>query len=46
MNTGTITQEALNDYRAAIKSWLTLRNVQSTSQLRLAALNRPGNPGD
>ncbi|WP_250187871.1 phage polarity suppression protein [Escherichia coli] len=38
MNTGTITQEALNDYRAAIKSWLTLRNVQSTSQLRLAAL--------
>lgn len=29
MNTGTITQEALNDYRAAIKSWLTLRNVQS-----------------
>ena len=38
MNTGTITKEALNDYRAAIKSWLTLRNVQSTSQLRLAAL--------
>ncbi len=35
MNTGNITQEALNDYRAAIKSWLTLRNV-----------NRPGNPGD
>lgn len=38
MNTGNITQEALNYYRAAIKSWLTLRNVQSTSQLRLAAL--------
>ena len=38
MNAGTITQEALNDYRSAIKSWLTLRNTQSTYQLRLAAL--------
>ncbi len=38
MNAGSITQEALNDYRSAIKSWLTLRNTQSTCQLRLAAL--------
>ena len=38
MNAGSITQEALNDYRSAIKSWLTLRNTQSTYQLRLAAL--------
>lgn len=37
MNAGSITQEALNDYRSAIKSWLTLRNTQSTCQLRLAA---------
>ena len=38
MNTTITPQEALQHYREASQSWLSLRNEQSTAQLRLQAL--------
>jgi len=38
MDTTVTPQEALHHYREASQSWLSLRNEQSTAQLRLQAL--------
>lgn len=38
MNTTIPPQEALLHYREASQNWLSLRNEQSTAQLRLQAL--------